>query len=360
MIYNARKLFYNRYDDVNSIQRGMVVVVVLGTKKFWLRSKNMKETQQENQILKNTCYINIQIFSVNYKSNGSFWQRHFNGTDKIALTTSVKYQANQPNDSIESAALQDFRTVPCNISVNLGLQRNIAVKIPAHANALELSVKMTSVHDDLLQAKFDMLNASEFQSALQLAPPVIGQALVISSLVKKLLTNTDPQNQLEAEYAGIISMKPDPTPISNGKLTGGYLILIATDDGASFSDVDEAKFELCGDTLKYAGKTVDNTYIIFNITYEDVKGPDQDSHWFKRYSDALTNLDKLLSTTDQPEIFRIFQESKDIWREANALLETDATYLYSEKMSLKTTFFNELTKKYSLTAESPQLDPKLD
>ena len=177
-------------------------MAILGTKKFWKPAPGATSTQKENQILKNAGYINIQLHSVNYMSVGNFWQNTFGGDDNIALATSLKYQSG--TETIEATSVQDVREVEANKVINFGLQRNIAVKIPANADALSLEVKMTAVKDDSLQTKFDMLNKSEYQAALQLAPTVVGQVLTITSLVKKLFTDSDPHSQLDAGYAGIM------------------------------------------------------------------------------------------------------------------------------------------------------------
>jgi hypothetical protein len=207
-------------------------MAILGTKKFWKAAQGEASTQQSSQILKNSGYINIQLHSVNYMSVGNFWQSTFGGSDKIALATNVKYQTGV--DSIEATAIQDVREVKVNRNYNLGLQRNIVVKIPANSDAIAIEVRMTSVKNDALQAKFDMLNKPEYQSALQLAPTVVGQVITVTSLVKKLFSDSDPHSQLEASYAGIISIQSENFPISNGKLAKGFLIMISTNDGAQF------------------------------------------------------------------------------------------------------------------------------
>ena len=72
-------------------------MTILGTKKFWMPSPDSTGSQSEDQILKNSGYINIQLFSVNYKSNGNFWQNIFGGSDNIALSTNIKYQTTTEN-----------------------------------------------------------------------------------------------------------------------------------------------------------------------------------------------------------------------------------------------------------------------
>lgn len=327
-------------------------MAILGTKKFWKPSKGASATQKENQILKNAGYINLQLQTVNYMAKGNFWQKTFGGRDNIALATTLKYQSGI--DSIEATSVQDVREVKVNKNYNLGLQRNIAVKIPANADAIEIEVKMTAVKSDALQAKFDMLNKPEYQAALQLAPTVVGQVITITSLVKKLLTDSDPNTQLEASYAGVISVQQEDNPIANGKLTSGLLIMISTNDGEQFNSVDESKFELRGDSLYYNNKQVENTYLIFNISFEQFKGDDENSNWFKKYNDAINNLDKIQLTDDQTEITKIFNDSKNLWIEGNALIDADTTYINSERLKIKSVAIKTIKDKYNeLTQTAP-------
>lgn len=317
---------------------------VIGTKKFWKPAQGASASQKENQILKNSGYINLQLRTVNYMSVGNFWQDTFGGRDNVALTTTLKYQSGV--DSVEATAVQDMRDVKVNDNYNFGLQRNIAVKIPANADAISMDVKMTAVKGDTLQAKFDMLNNPEYQAALQLAPTIVGQVITVTSLVKKLFTDSDPHAQLEASYAGIISHQHEENPVSNGKLTRGLLIMIGTNDGDNFSDVDESKFELRGDTLYYKSKEVENTYLVFNISFEQYKGDDEKSIWFKKYNDSLNNLDKILLTTDTAEIAKIYSDSKTMWIEGNALIDADSTYINTEKIKIKSVAIKTINSKY--------------
>ena len=316
----------------------------LGTKKFWKPAPGASATQKENQILKNSGYINIQLFSVNYMSKGNFWQKTFGGKDKIAMATSLRYETGV--ESIEASSVQDQRTVKVDKNHILGLHRNVAVKIPAIADAIAMEVRMTAVKDDSLQAKFDMLNKPEYQSALQLAPMVVGQVLTVTSLVKKLFSDSDPKTQLDATFAGIISFKPEDNPVQNGKLTRGLLIMISTDEGDSFSEVDESKFELKGDSLHYDCKEVTNTYAVFNLSFDELKGDDETSIWFKKYNESLNNLDKIQLTEDVSERTKILNDSKRLWIEGNALIDADMSYINSERVKIKGTVIRLINDKY--------------
>lgn len=318
---------------------------ILGTKKFWKPSVGSSTTQKENQILKNSGYLNLQITSVNYMSKGNFWQNTFGGKDKIALATNLKYQTGV--ETIEATSVQDVREVKVNKNYNLGLNRNIAVKIPLNADAISIDVKMTAVKNDLLEAKFDMLNKTEYQSALQLAPTVVGQVITVTSLVKKLFSDSNPATQMEASYAGIISAQSEENPVDNGKLTKGLLILISTNDGNNFSDVDETDFEMRGDALYYKNKEVENTYAVFNISFDLLKGDDENSNWFKKYNDSLNNLDKIELALDNNEVQKIYNDSIKMWIEGNALIDADSTYVNKEKLKIKGLALKTIRKKFA-------------
>lgn len=328
-------------------------MAIFGTKKFWKPALGAGSTQKENQILKNQGYINIQLHAVNYMSVGDFWQRKFGGKENIALTTTVKYQKNSDN-AVEATTVQDVREVRSNKNYNLGIQRNIAVKIPATANAISLEVKITAIKSDELQTKFDMLNNPDYQSALQLAPVIVGQVLTVTSLVKKLFTASTVSAQLEASYAGVISQQAEDNPVTAGRLTQGTLIVISTEDGEKFQNVDETKFEVRGDSLYYNKKLVENTYVLFNISFESLKGEDEESTWFKKYSEALSNLDKLRVTSDADEYPKIFTDSKNFWMAGNALLDDDQSYINTERVKIKNAAYAGLEAKYAELAKTVQ------
>lgn len=317
---------------------------ILGTRKIWVPVLGASSTEKENQILKNSGYINLQLHSVNYMSKGNFWQSTFGGRDNIALATTLKYQKGV--ESIEATSVQDAREVKVNGNYNLGLQRLIATKIPASADAISIDVKMMAIKNDFLQAKFDMLNQPEYQSALQLAPTIVGQVFTVTSLVKKLFTESDPSPQLEASYAGIVSNQAEDHPVEHGKLTAGWLIMLSTNEGNPFTNVDVKKFEIRGDTLFYNNKEVENTYLIFNISFEQLKGNDESSNWSKKYSDALGNLDKIQLTQDSAEIAKILLDSKTMWIEGNALIDADVTYINREKIQIKNLAIASIQEKY--------------
>ncbi len=330
-------------------------MAVLGTQKIWIRSTDSSGNESESQVIKNNGYISIQLHSVNYMSKGNFWQNVFGGNDKIALAVNIKYQSG--TESIEATTIQDVREVKVNQNYNLGIQKNVAVKIPAVADALSLNIKMQALKNDILQSKFEMLNKTEYQSALQLAPTVVGQVLTVASLVKNLFTDSDQQTQLEASYAGIISATRDTSPVKSGKLVCGFLAVVSTNDGDQLPDLTSSNFELKNDVLFYKGKQLENTYALFNVLYDPLKGIDEKSNWFKKYIAALNNLDTIELTTDEAEWKKILSDSKKVWMDGNALLDDDATYIQSERTEIKKLYLYQINTVYQNKTKTVRIDP---
>lgn len=102
--------------------------------------------------------------------------------------------------------------------------------------------------------------------------------------------------------------------------------------------------------MYYNNKQVENTYLVFNISFEQCKGVDEKSNWFKKYNDALNNLDKIQLTQDHSEISKIYSDSKTTWIEGNALIDADATYINKERVQIKNAAIASIQEKYkSLT-----------
>lgn len=140
----------------------------------------------------------------------------------------------------------------------------------------------------------------------------------------------------------------------NAKLTKGLLIIISTDDGDSFSNVDETKFKLAGDTLQYNNKAVENTYMVFNISFDKLKGNDEKSAWFKKYNQAFNHLEKIQIESDPAKFEGIFQETKTVWFEGNGLIDADESYISTERTQIKNLAFKQIKDRYTeLTKGAP-------
>lgn len=326
----------------------------LGTRKFY-KSFDGSSDVASQQILKNSGYISVILHSVFYNSNGNFWQKTFGGSDKIALTSSISYQST--SKTIEAKAIQDKRIVKANKTHFLGLSRLVALKIPANSDGLELKIGMTSIKNDNFENGIDLMNSKEFQVPLQMSSLPIGQILSVTKVIKKIFSGINENNALEATYAGIISKSKVSDPIEKERLTDGYLIMIANNDEDSefLENLEQDNLKVEADGLKYNDERVNHTNIIYSVTFESLKGVDENSNWFTKYQLAISKLDDILFTETEDEKKKILSDSRKLWIEGSALLFDDPTYINNERASIKATYFKKINERYQeLTTESSE------
>src|SRR5262249_5736816 len=152
----------------------------------------------------------------------------------------------------------------------LGIGRNVALKVPADCDGLELSASLTAIEGDSLGTALNLINSDEFKKPLELAPSVVGEVLTISSFVKNLFSSTNPKHRLDATFPGILSVSPVDHPVANNRLVEGYLIMICrnSDNDAALDGLDANRLTVDGDGLKVDGQPMQNTYMVYNITLD--------------------------------------------------------------------------------------------
>lgn len=333
----------------------------LGTRTFWKPFDASPGNAADDQILKNSGYISIGLHTASYVSRGDLWQRTFGGHDDIALTTTVTYKSGAT--TIEAKAVQDRRRVRANQVHLLGAQRLIALKVPATADGLELKVSLTAVKDDRLQAGLDLLGSEEFQLPLQLAPLAVGEIVAIASMVKKVFADSDDSDELHASYAGIISRDPVADPVARERLTQGYLILVDNSDENSrfFDRLDPDELVVRADGLRYGGRPVELTYVVYAVTFDTFRGVQESATWNRKYQAAVGKLDDLYTADDEAERKAVWDDALRLWIEASALLFDDVMYTQKEKEDIKFTAYQKLKeRRRQLSAEEPRLLAAVD
>jgi hypothetical protein len=272
------------------------------------------------------------------------------------VTSQITYQYGE--ETIVATALQDVTTVRANADHYIGTAKTIALKIPADADGLCLQVDITAIENDKLQTALQMLNSDEFRKPLELAPPIVGTALTVTSLVKKLFSSTDPKKQLQGSYPGVISQECTPQPLSKNRLVSGYLILISTDDDTDnlLQNLDESKLSVEGDTLRYDGVPMSNTYLVYNISLDGKRGVNDRAPWYAKYRESLLKLNELRTVVGATEQKKVYNAALALWNQANGLIESDRNYLEAERDEIQGAKLAELEKRYKdLTTPPPRL-----
>ncbi|HZO87724.1 MAG TPA: hypothetical protein VFB38_05235 [Chthonomonadaceae bacterium] len=329
---------------------------MLGTRRIW-KSAAGTDDAAAHQIRKMSGYVSIVLQAAQYHTSGNWWQRRFGGSDRITLKSEVIHQ--HGNNPVTAATIQDTSRIRVGHPFHLPIGRNIAVKLPADADGLELRAEIAAIQSDGLQAALDMLNSDEFRKPLQLAPAALGEIVTVTRLVKKLFSGDAATKRLEATYSGILSQGPDANggapatgaaaPNSAGAgnaLCSGWLILIsASDDNDRLDQIEDTKLTVEGDQLRYDGKSVPYTYVIYRISLDPHRGVNSQATWCHRYREALSKLDKLYIAGTKRK-GQIKGEALNLWGQGNALLETDPEYLASERDKIKKDYLSQILKRY--------------
>jgi len=289
---------------------------------------------QSSQILKGSGYVTINLKGAHYRSEGNLWQKLFGGSDNVVLSTQVTRTSGTSSLSIVS--IEDTRQIRTNQPYYFDSGRQIALNIPADADSIGIAVTISAVMNDNLSAALGILNSGELKGTLELAPPAVSSALAIATVVKKLLSNTNPQNSLQGEYAGRLSTAASGDPIRDFCLAQGTIVMLYREsaDDTSLDNLDPAKLSTDGDGLKYAGAAVENTYTMFQVSFEELRGEDASAEWYGIFSTADQALNELTPASSDADQQRIWASAYATYQQAAKLLASDPSYTVDEAQGI--------------------------
>jgi hypothetical protein len=137
--------------------------------------------------------------------------------------------------------------------------------------------------------------------------------------------------------------------VANNRLVEGYLIMVCrdSDTDTALDSLDANRLTVEGDGLKIDGQPVQNTYMVYNISLDNVRGLNSRAPWYKKFQQSLTVLDELRTTIDDGDRKRIFNAAVKTCSEGSALIDDDPTYLQSERDSIKSDVMARVYKKYA-------------
>lgn len=322
-----------------------------GTRIYFIPNSGMD--LKASQILKGGGYTTINLKGAHYSSEGNLWQRFIGGSDKVTLSTQITHVSAHPTSS---ASIEETRQIDVGHPYYFGSNRAIALNLPTDCDAIEMSVAISAIKNDNLSGALDILNSDELKGTLQLAPPAVSSALAIANVVKKLLTNTDPQSSLQGEFVGRLSVSASDNPIRDYCLAQGTIILIyrESEDDTSLDDLDPAHLAADGDGLKYDGRVVANTYVMFQVSFTSLRGEDPSSQWFQSFSAAEQSLDSLVTAASDSDKQKIWASAFATYQEGIRLLLSDPTYIGAEAKAIAATHLAVLRQKYADLSGQPK------
>jgi len=315
-----------------------------GTRIFFL--PNPGTDVHASQILKGSGYATINVKGAHYSSQGNLWQKIFGGTDKVTLSTQVDHVAAVKTTS---ASIEELRKINVGHPYYFDSGRSIALKLPTDGDQIAMGITISAVKNDNLSGALNILNSGELQTTLKLAPPAVSSAVAIAGVVKKLLTNTDPQSTLQGHYDGKLSVAASSDPLRDFCLAQGTLILIyrETQEDTALDGMDSSKLSTDGDGLKYNGQPVQNTYVMFQISYDELRGEDSTSSWSSMFADGEASLLAVETAATDADKQKLWAAAFTAYMLAVKLLNADAEFTKHEKQFISATHLSSLKKAYT-------------
>lgn len=286
------------------------------------------------QILKGSGYVSINLKGAHYRSSGNLWQKIFGGSDKVVLSTQVTRTSGTA--SVTSQSIEDVRQIQTGTPYYFGSGRAIALNIPADCDSIAMSVSISAVASTNLSSALSILDTGELQSTLDLAPAALAGSLTVAGIVDKLLGSTNPQTTLEGDYAGRLGTAPSPDPIGDFCLAQGTIALIyrESDSDASLDNLNASQLTAADDGLKYAGVPLENTYAMFQVSFENLRGEDPTAPWYGIFSAAAQLLNNLAVASTAGGRQQIWASAFATYQQAVNLLLADPTYTIAEAQSI--------------------------
>jgi len=327
-----------------------------GTRIYFIPSAGMDP--KSAQVLMGHGYVTVNLKGAHYRSGGNLWQKIFGGSDKVSLSTQITHLSGI--HSVSCSSIEEVRQIDVGHAFYFGSGRFVALKLPTDCDGIEMAVTMSAIKKDNLSGALDILNSGELKGTLQLAPPAVSGALAVANVVKKLLTATDPQNSLQGSYAGRLSTAASDNPIRDFCLVQGTIILIyrESDDDTSLDDLDPSKLTTDGDGLKYGGQVVQNTYVMFQVSFDQLKGEDPSTQWSGIFSSAEQVIDQLVTVTSDTDRQKIWASAYATFQQAVKLLMVDPSYTRDEATGLSALHLSSLRKKYASAGGPPAASPE--
>lgn len=361
----------------------------------------LKEASGPKVITKNDHYFNLVFLGGNYLSRGSIFQRIFGGKDEVCLIAGLRLQPDGLliNSVEEPNIVLDKRPIKPGKVTNIPLTLNLLTKIPVYMDSIGFTFKVaTTKRTDNFSLTLDVLNDSANKSVIDtFMPNVVGKALGIGKVVKDMFDKIDVSNNRDLIQLVvtdfIVSARPDT--VGPNTLQEGYIIIfvkneaeeieeeidseaandrIILDDGfenlteinvnnaefinvksleinSIFTDSEEdhetvnLEFDEINKILKSDGKVVINSYLVFKVQREIIKGENLNASWSKKFNQSVDTLaNEFVKTRAKLEELR--PQVLQFFNEATALLSEDASFTPVEKKVIR--------EKYRVLIEQEQ------
>lgn len=330
---------------------------------FWIPFKP-GASKRAAQIPRNSQYVSIKIHSVHAYYRSGFFENIKNITviSEISLM-----EGGRVMEGLDGTMVNGVFEKSRNADDFVGLNSHLAVLSPAVPDQVKMRIRFSGIGEDRFKGLFDLLSGEDVKSPLGLSQAAMGRVGGITAIVKGLLkspyTSDRPKQMLDVTQSFVLYA--DNTKEYEDALREGYVVIVSarekkTDDLARIQSLGPEDLRVEGQKLMFRDTQgqmrplLFNSYVILTVTQTPVRGENQRSTWFRKYSDAIKASEKI---REGEALEKVKKEALALWKEGNTLLESDATYLDSERRLLRAAKWNEIEKNLKDSLKAAGVTP---
>ena len=296
---------------------------------------------KDTQIVRNTQYVSIKIEAAHVSYKSGFLEN----IKQIVVSSSVSFDLG--NQKLQALNVNRTWQKSSNSDDNIPVNDLLAVLSPASPTSVGIKMSFSGIGQDRFKAIFDVLSTPEVKTVLSLSPAAIAQSTLATSIAQKFLaspyTSDKPKDVLSMSQGFVIYADRDADRVNS--LRQGYIVVISGSENKS-ADLNTL-LNLGADALRFDEgnhllqvKQADgswqqftgNSYVVLSVTVDSVRGTDENSAWFKKFSDADKTTENLL-TGDTAD--KVKKDALSLWQEGSTLLSADTNYIEAERKSIR-------------------------
>jgi Carboxypeptidase regulatory-like domain len=298
-------------------------------------------TGKESQIVRNTQYVSIKIAAAHVSYKSGFLEN----IKQIVVSSNVSFDL--PGQKVEALTINRTWQKSKKSDDDIPANDLLAVLSPASPSNINVRMAFAGIGEDRFKSIFDLLASSDVKTALNLSPASIAQAGLITSVVQKFLatpyTSSNPRDVLSMSQGFVIHSDKDID--RSDSLRQGYLVVISGSENKS-NDLSRViqlgseglRFDPVYHILQFKAPDgswqsfAGNSYVVLSINVDPVRGTDESSAWFKKFSEADRTTEDLLTGATLDSVKK---NALALWQEGSTLLSADPNYIETERKNIR-------------------------
>jgi len=315
---------------------------------FWLPGPEAPSVS-DAQVKRNEEYFNIKLHSV-----FAYYKSGFFENIKQLIVVSEISLSEENKSPIQSTIVNKLWQKLDKNGDFIGVNDHLVVLSPAKTPNVKIKVSFRGIGKDRFKPLFEALSDPTFKTALCLSPAASATISAIAPTVQKLLaspyTADNPRQMLDISQSYIIYA--DTSQLKTDSLREGFLVIMSSREKRSADLTKILSFDSKSIRLSPSGIGLEyeegnewkqfrnNSYVVLSIMKTPIRGENESSHWFSKYSEAERIAEEKLISGVPIDVAK--SDAIGLWREGNALLFTDPNYIQNERVAIKSKHLNDI------------------